>query len=84
VIVAIGGYIGNASVARNVKPAVIGQHSALLPHHPKGVMDEGFIVAYLNSRIGKIQFQRYVSGTVQQGINLEDVETLASPPGVRR
>jgi type I restriction enzyme S subunit len=79
VVVAIGGYIGNASVARNAPPAVIGQHSAVLPRDPKGGTDEGYLVAYLNSGIGAVQFQRYVSGTVQQGINLEDLREVPIP-----
>jgi type I restriction enzyme S subunit len=77
VIVAIGGYIGHASVATNVMPSVIGQHSALLASSE--YFDSFYLAAYLNSRIGALQFQRYVSGTVQQGINLEDVREIPAP-----
>ena len=56
VIVAIGGYIGLASLAHNVKPAVIGQHSALLSRNPVGSTDPAYLVAYLNCRIGAIQW----------------------------
>jgi type I restriction enzyme S subunit len=79
VIVAIGGYIGFASVATEVQPAVIGQHSAIIPIAiEKKVLPE-YLVAYLNSKIGRIQFQRFVSGTVQQGINLEDIRHIRVP-----
>lgn len=77
VIVAIGGYIGHSSVATNVMPSVIGQHSALLAS--SDCFDSFYLAAYLNSRIGALQFSRYVSGTVQQGINLEDVREIPAP-----
>jgi type I restriction enzyme, S subunit len=76
VVVAIGGYIGHAAIVRRVQPAVIGQHSAVLPMGENSQVDEGFLVAYLSSRIGAILLQRYVSGTVQAGINLEDLREV--------
>ncbi|BAZ08872.1 hypothetical protein NIES4071_06780 [Calothrix sp. NIES-4071] len=79
IVVAIGGYVGNASIARNVKLAVIGQHSAVLPYNPNGYYDERYLLAYLNSAIAEIQFQRYVSGSIQAGINLEDLRDIPIP-----
>ena len=60
-------------MARRVQPAVIGQHSAVLPIGTHSKVDAGFLVAFLSSNAGAIQLQRYVSGTVQVGINLEDL-----------
>jgi len=79
VVVAIGGYIGHAVIVRRVQPAVIGQHSAVLPMGESSVIDEGFLVAYLSSRDGAVHLQRYVSGTVQAGINLEDLRDVRIP-----
>ena len=79
VIVAIGGYIGCAAMARRVQTAVIGQHSAVLPMGTNSKVDGGFLVAFLSSNAGAIQLQRYVSGTVQVGINLEDLRQIRLP-----
>jgi type I restriction enzyme S subunit len=59
--------------------AVIGQHSAVLPKDPSAEIDMGYVVAYLNSDIGAVQFQRFVSGTVEAGINLEDLREIPVP-----
>jgi type I restriction enzyme S subunit len=79
VVVAIGGYIGHAAMARRVKPAVIGRHSAVLPMGANSKVDAGYLVAFLSSQAGAIQLQRYVSGTVQVGINLEDLRQIRLP-----
>jgi type I restriction enzyme, S subunit len=79
VVVAIGGYIGCAAMARRVQTAVIGQHSAVLPMGTNSKVDEGFLVAFLSSNAGAIQLQRYVSGTVQVGVNLEDLRQIRLP-----
>ncbi|MCU0565335.1 MAG: restriction endonuclease subunit S [Oculatellaceae cyanobacterium Prado106] len=78
IVVAIGGYVGNAAVVRCSQPAVIGQHSAVLPSNPKTI-DGRYLLAYLNSKWGAIQFQRHVSGTVQPGVNLEDIRDIPIP-----
>ena len=78
VVVAIGGYVGNASIVRGEHLAVIGQHSAVLPHNPNEI-DERYLLAYLNSKWGTVQLQRYVSGTVQAGVNLEDLREILIP-----
>ena len=79
VVVAIGGYIGHAAMARRVQTAVIGQHSAVLPMGTNSKVDAGCLVAFLSSNAGAIQLQRYVSGTVQVGINLEDLRQIRLP-----
>lgn len=79
IVVAIGGYIGNAAVVVDECDAVIGQHSAVLPEPEQTGADSRFLVAYLNSRFAEAIFSRYVSGTVQAGINLEDLRDLPAP-----
>jgi type I restriction enzyme S subunit len=79
IVVAIGGYIGNAAVVVNQCEAVIGQHSAVLPEPEQAGADSRFLVAYLNSKFAEAIFSRYVSGTVQAGINLEDLRDLPAP-----
>lgn len=79
VVVAIGGYIGNAAAVTSECPAVIGQHSAVLPIDADGPIQPLYLTAYLNSPIATAQFKRYVSGTVQAGINLEDLRSIRVP-----
>jgi len=79
IVVAIGGYVGNAAVLTEDCFAVIGQHSAVLPTAQEQNIDSRFLLAYLNSNIAKSIFSRYVSGTVQAGINLEDLRDLPAP-----
>lgn len=79
VVVAIGGYLGNAAVVSQPAKAVIGQHSALLPFGHGAKNDSRYIVAYLNSTYGAIQFSRWSRGTVQAGLNLEDIADIALP-----
>jgi hypothetical protein len=62
-----------------VQTAVIGQHSAVLPMGASSAIDGGFLVAYLCSIDGSNHLQRYVSGTVQAGINLEDLRDVIVP-----
>ncbi len=79
IVVAIGGYVGNAAVLTEDCFAVIGQHSAILPSVEGQSIDSRFLLAYLNSNIAEAIFSRYVSGTVQAGINLEDLRDLPAP-----
>ncbi len=79
IVVAIGGYVGNAAVLTEDCFAVIGQHSAVLPEPEKKGIDSRYLLAYLNSKVAEAIFSRYVSGTVQAGINLEDLRLLPAP-----
>jgi type I restriction enzyme S subunit len=79
IVVAIGGYIGNAAVVVDQCDAVIGQHSAVLPEPERAGVDSRFLVAFLNSKSAEAIFSRYVSGTVQAGVNLEDLRDLPAP-----
>ena len=79
VVVAIGGYVGNAAIVIDDAAAVIGQHSARVSLPSSGPMNPRFLVAYLNAEPGRIQFARLMRGTVQQGLNLEDVQEIAVP-----
>ncbi|MCF1457215.1 MAG: restriction endonuclease subunit S, partial [Shewanella sp.] len=79
IVVAIGGYVGNAAVLTEDCFAVIGQHSAVLPEPEKKGIDSRYLLAYLNSKVAEAIFSRYVSGTVQAGINLEDLRILPAP-----
>lgn len=76
IVVAIGGYVGNASIVNTNCNAVIGQHSAVLPNVESKGLDSRYVLAFLNTSIAEAIFERYVSGTVQAGINLEDLRIL--------
>lgn len=79
IVVAIGGYVGNAAIVIDDTPAVIGQHSARVSLSSASMMNPRFLLAYLNSKPGCVQFSRLMRGTVQQGLNLEDVEEIDVP-----
>lgn len=76
VVVAIGGYLGNAAIVRTNVAAVIGQHSALLPFGHPTPHDPRYLVAFLNSHVGETLFRRWARGTVQAGLNLEDISEI--------
>lgn len=79
VVVAIGGYLGNAAVVSSEVKAVIGQHSAILPFGHQTSNDPRYLVAFLNSRMGETQFRRWSRGSIQTGLNLEDVVDIEIP-----
>ena len=79
IVVAIGGYLGNAAIVLEEESAVIGQHSALLSFHGVNAIDSRFVLAYLNSLYGEIQFSRWSRGSVQVGLNLGDVAKIRIP-----
>jgi type I restriction enzyme S subunit len=78
VLLAIGGYIGVVGKVVDDAPQTMGQHSARLRFDASKV-DLDFMLVYLSSRSGKMLCQRYVTGGVQQGINLEDVRDIRVP-----
>jgi type I restriction enzyme, S subunit len=60
VVVAIGGYVGNAAIVTEDAAAVIGQHSARVSLSATSPMDPRFLLAYLNAEPGRVQFARLV------------------------
>lgn len=75
ILLAIGGYIGVVGKVADDAPQTMGQHAARLSFDTKKV-DPDFMLAFLSSPSGTMLCQRYVSGGVQVGINLEDVREI--------
>ncbi|MCR3909954.1 hypothetical protein NUK47_14360 [Aeromonas hydrophila] len=83
-LVAMGGYAGKAAICPPDTPeSNIGRHTARI------VVDETkadvyYVWAFIRSAVGTLQFERYITGSVQAGINLEDIRdiTIASPTGL--
>lgn len=78
VLVAIGGYIGVVGKVRDEAPQTMGQHSALLAFDDSKI-DPDYALAFFSSGFGARMLQRYVSGGVQAGINLEDLREISIP-----
>ncbi|MGE8062553.1 hypothetical protein [Pseudomonas sp. NPDC089547] len=80
-LVAMGGYAGKAAICPSDTPeSNIGRHTARI------VVDETkadvyYVWAFIRSAVGTLQFDRYITGSVQAGINLEDIReiSIASP-----
>ncbi|MBS1803687.1 MAG: restriction endonuclease subunit S [Acidobacteria bacterium] len=78
ILIAIGGYVGRAAIVPRLSFRLnINQHIARF--RPSKLIDPYFAVTYLICSVGTRQTQRYVSGSVQTGINLEDLRELQIP-----
>lgn len=75
-LVAMGGYAGKAALCPiNTPVCNIGRHTARIAVDP-AVADERYIWSFIRSKIGILQFERYITGSVQAGINLEDIRAI--------
>jgi type I restriction enzyme S subunit len=76
-LVAMGGYAGKAAICPPDTPeSNIGRHTARI------VIDEAnadvyYVWAFIRSFVGTLQFDRYITGSVQAGINLEDIRDIS-------
>jgi type I restriction enzyme, S subunit len=78
-VVAMGGHVGRAAICPPDPPmANIGRHSARIVVDPKKA-DAHFLWAFLTSRFGELQLRRQVTGSVQAGVNLEDLRLVDIP-----
>ncbi|MEB8159545.1 restriction endonuclease subunit S [Citrobacter braakii] len=75
-LVAMGGYAGKAAICpQDTENCNIGRHTARIKIDPT-IADARYIWAFITCRIGTLQFERYVTGSVQAGINLEDIRDI--------
>ena len=78
-LVAMGGYVGAAAIVPpNCPDANIGRHTARIVIDSKKA-DKYFVWSYIRSSIGTRLFEREVTGSVQAGINLEDLRDIEIP-----
>lgn len=76
-LVAMGGYVGKAAICpANMPISNIGRHTARIVVD-ENKADKYYIWAFIRSQLGEIQFTRYVTGSVQAGINLEDLRDIS-------
>lgn len=86
-LVAMGGYVGKAAI---VPPQLAGAN--INRHTARVVIDDTradkyFIWAFIESPTGTTLFERFVTGGVQAGINLEDLREIPIPcpePDIQR
>jgi type I restriction enzyme S subunit len=81
-LLAIGGYIGVVGKVIDVAPQTMGQHTARLSLD-EAKIDRDYLLAFLSAPSGAKLCQRFVSGGVQAGINLEDVREIRVPVPAR-
>ncbi|MGY5738602.1 restriction endonuclease subunit S [Vibrio antiquarius] len=75
-LVAMGGYAGKAAICpRDTVNCNIGRHTARVKVDPS-IADARYIWAFITCKIGTLQFERYITGSVQAGINLEDIRNI--------
>jgi type I restriction enzyme S subunit len=79
ILLAIGGYIGVVGKVVDHVPQTMGQHSARIRLSKDADVDTDYLLAFFASTQGTMLCQRYVSGGVQAGINLEDVREIQIP-----
>jgi type I restriction enzyme S subunit len=78
-VVAMGGYPGRAAICpKNAPPANIGRHSARIVIDPAKA-DAHYLWAFITSNLGQVHFKREITGSVQAGINLEDLRKITIP-----
>src|SRR5262249_27019340 len=73
-----GGYIGVVGKVLDDTPQTVGRHSARLALDDDKV-DPDFLLAFFSTTSGAMLCRRWVSGSVQPGITLEDVREIAVP-----
>jgi type I restriction enzyme S subunit len=75
-LVAMGGYAGKAAICpQDTLNCNIGRHTARVKIDP-ALADARYIWAFITCKIGTLQFERYITGSVQAGINLEDIRNI--------
>jgi type I restriction enzyme S subunit len=81
ILIAIGGYVGRPAIVQPVDPSYqlnINRHLARFRVDQEKI-DVHYALAYLSSPIGERQLRRQVTGSVQAGINLEDLRLVSIP-----
>ena len=81
VLLSTAGTLGNAGiVTEDVLPANMDQDLARI-HLQTKVINPWYLVAFLNSRVGKLQSERVSTGQIQKHIALEKIREFAIPIG---
>jgi type I restriction enzyme, S subunit len=81
ILIAIGGYVGRPAIVQELPDRVflnINRHLARFRADQNSI-NPYFIIAYLASTVGERQLVREVTGSVQPGINLEDLREIPIP-----
>ncbi|MBU1909717.1 MAG: hypothetical protein KJ726_06705, partial [Verrucomicrobia bacterium] len=76
VLLSIVGTIGELSLVKTVEEATCSCKLAIL--RPKSISPE-YLAAFLTSRIGRLQTERWKRGAVQMGLLLEDMDQIIVP-----
>ncbi len=80
VLLSTAGTIGNSGIiTKDVLPANMDQDVARIKIHNQQELNPWYLVAFLNSRYGRLQTMRESTGQVQQHLALEKVRQLRVP-----
>lgn len=80
-LIAIGGYVGRPAIVQRLLDGErlnINRHLARF-RPDKNKIDSHYALAYLSSPLGERQLTREITGSVQAGINLEDLRLVKVP-----
>jgi type I restriction enzyme, S subunit len=81
ILIAIGGYVGRPAIVQEIPNGLalnINRHIARFRPN-KQILNPYFALAYFSSGIGERQLTREITGSVQAGINLEDLRLVQCP-----
>lgn len=78
VLVSIGGELRLAGIIVDSFPQVVGRHTGLIPIDRAQVENE-FALVYLCTDTGKKDLARYMAGSAQLGIDLDDLREIRVP-----
>ncbi|MFT6906241.1 MAG: type I restriction enzyme S subunit [Oleiphilaceae bacterium] len=81
IVVALGGYPGKACIINHIEGSTrvnINQHIARVRVKNDSI-DSYYFLSYLLSNFGRLSLKRQITGSVQSGINLEDLRLVNIP-----
>ena len=78
-LIARSGSIGNAAFVTDLDPQPLNSADIIIVRPDSNKITNGYLAAFLNSKIGALQIERYSSGGVQGHINLKAIEHVCVP-----
>lgn len=74
ILISVVGTLGNAAIVdKDIPPAIFSCKSTL---YRTKFLDTFYLIAYLNCKFGRSFLQRNVRGTVQTGLNIDDLKSV--------
>jgi restriction endonuclease S subunit len=78
-LIARSGSIGNTALVLEDDPKPLNSADIIIVRADDRKVTNGYLAAFLNSKIGRLQVERHTSGGVQGHINLKSIERVVVP-----